>query len=93
MSEIAALFASNPMLVWAGVGVVLLIVEILMPQGFFLSFAAAGFLLALAAFVGVLPTDWVWQAVLFSALGVGLIVPLRRFLRRFADRTPDINQY
>jgi membrane protein implicated in regulation of membrane protease activity len=49
--------------------------------------------MALAAAVDVLPAHWLWQAVVFSALGVALIVPLRRLLRRYADRTPDINQY
>jgi len=93
MSEIGAVFASYPVLVWAGAGVVLVIVEILSPAGFFLSFAAAGFLMALAAAVDVLPAHWLLQAVAFSALGVALIVPLRGLLRRYADRTPDINQY
>lgn len=93
MSEIGALFAAYPVLIWAGIGVALLIVEILVPQGFFLSFAAAGFAMVLPAAAGILPEIWLWQVVLFSAMGVALIVPLRKLLRRYSDRTPDINQY
>jgi len=92
MNTILETFVAYPVLAWAGVGLALLAVEILLPQGFFLSFAAAGFLVAaFAALAG--EVAFVWLLVAFAAVGVGLILPMRLVLRRYFDRTPDINSY
>ena len=34
-----------------------------------------------------------YPVMAWAAVGVALIVPLRALLRRFSDRTPDINTY
>ena len=93
MSELIGIAESYPAIVWAGVGVALLIVEILMVGGFFLSFAAAAFVVALASWLHVLNAAPLWQLVLFAALGVALTPLSRRLIVRYFDRTPDINQY
>jgi membrane protein implicated in regulation of membrane protease activity len=93
MNMLEGIFADYPVALWAGVGVTFLIVEILLPMGFFLSFAAAGFLTAAAAHLGLLPEGLLAKLIVFAAIGVVLIVPMRAVLRRYADRTPDINQY
>ncbi len=93
MSFIHTILAQHPAIAWAVIGVALLIVEVLLPGGFFVSFAAAGLLLALAALAGILPAQILWQVTLYFVLGVGLIPVSRILLRRFVDRTPDINEY
>ncbi|MBM4227324.1 MAG: hypothetical protein FJ164_06220 [Gammaproteobacteria bacterium] len=93
MSELQELLANNHALAWAVLGVLLLIAEVMAVGGFFLSFSAAAFLVAGAAGLSLLPEDSLWQAVIFAALGVSLILPLRRLIRRYLDQTPDINRY
>ncbi len=87
------MIGTYPVAAWATLGVVLLIVEILSVTGFFVSFAAAAFLVALALLMSIAPGTLLLQALLFCVLGVALILPFRWLLRRYADRTPDINQY
>ncbi len=93
MNELQELLANNHALAWAVLGVLLLIAEVMATGGFFLSFSAAAFLVAGAARLSLLPHDGLWQAVIFAALGVSLILPLRRLIRRHLDKTPDINRY
>lgn len=93
MSMLEGFFADYPVALWAGLGVTFLIVEILLPMGFFLSFAAAGFLTAAGAHFGMLPDGLLAKFIVFAAIAVVLIAPMRALLRRYADRTPDINQY
>ena len=93
MNELQELLANNHALAWAVLGVLLLIAEVIAAGGFFLSFSAAAFLVAGAARLSLLPQDSLWQAVIFAGLGVSLILPLRRLIRRHLDKTPDINRY
>lgn len=93
MSWLGPIFADYPEAAWASIGVLFLIVEILLPMGFFLSFAASGFVVAVCAYAGILPETLLMKLVVFAAIGVALIVPFRTLLRRVVDRTPDINQY
>lgn len=93
MSELQELLANNHALAWAVLGVLLLIAEVIAAGGFFLSFSVAAFLVAGAAGLSLAPADPLWQSVIFAALGVSLILPLRRMIRRHLDKTPDINRY
>jgi membrane protein implicated in regulation of membrane protease activity len=93
MNFVEAVFTDYPVVVWAAIGVVFLVVEILLTIGFFLPFAAAGFLMAAGAWIGIAPEPLLLKLVVFAAIGVALIVPLRALLRRYSDRTPDINRY
>ncbi len=93
MNFVETILADYPVMAWAAVGVTFLIVEILLIPGFFLPFAASGFLMAAGAWAGFVPEPLLLKLVVFAAVGVALIVPLRALLRRFSDRTPDINTY
>jgi membrane protein implicated in regulation of membrane protease activity len=84
---------THPAITWATVGVALLIVEVLLANGFFLSFAVASFVVALATWIGIAPDSILWNVVMMLALGLVLVPVLRSALRRYADRTPDINKY
>ena len=74
-------------------GLALLGIIVVNARFFFLPFATAGFLMAAGAWTGILPEPLLLKLVVFAAIGVALIVPLRALLRRFSDRTPDINRY
>jgi len=93
MSAVLAFLLSQPWIVWATAGVALLIVEVLLTNGFFLSFAAASFILALAHAVGLAPNTLIWDVALMLAIGLALVPVCRAALRRYVDRTPDINDY
>jgi len=60
-----------------------------------MAWAAVGvtFLMVAVAWAGFVPEPLLLKLVVFAAVGVALIVPLRALLRRFSDRTPDINTY
>ena len=93
MNIIEAMFADYAVIIWAVIGVGLLIVEVIMASGFFVSFSAAAFLVASATWMAILPTSPLWKISIFFLLGVGLVPICRKLLRRYADKTPDINQY
>ncbi len=93
MTAALDLVAEYPVLFWAALGVLLLVAEVLLAPGFFLSFATAAFLVALATALGLLPVDFLWKALIFAAIGVATIPLFRSLLRKYFDRTPDINQY
>jgi len=86
----------DPLWLWLGVGVVMLIAEVLISHGFFLSLAISGF--AMAALFGnfgpLSETQFLWQAAAYAALSMILLAPCRYLLRRFVtDDKPDINKY
>ncbi len=93
MNDLLLTIMNNPPVSWAALAVILLIIEIVTPGGFFIPFAASGFLLAIAGVIGVLPQSFLLQLVIFTAIGVALIPVARKLLRRYIDKTPDINQY
>ncbi len=90
--EILGWATGNPAILWALVGIGFLLVELAVPGGFFLSFALAGFLTALAAYAG-----WIGGGIvpllIFAILGAATIIPLRRMLARLRPQTKDINDY
>jgi membrane protein implicated in regulation of membrane protease activity len=93
VSAIRDLLPSDPAILWASVGMLLLIVEVLATQGFFISFAVAAFLVALLTWAGLAPEALMLNIVIFAGLGVVLIPVSRRLLRKLSNRTPDINKY
>lgn len=93
MNDLLNAIMNNPTISWASFAVILLIIEIVTPGGFFIPFAASGFLLAIAGVTGILPQSFLLQLVIFTAVGVALIPVARKLLRRYIDKTPDINQY
>jgi membrane protein implicated in regulation of membrane protease activity len=90
--EILDWIGAHPAAFWALVGVGFLLVELAIPGGFFLSFAAAGFVTALAIATGLL-SGGVTALLVFAVLGAATIVPLRRLLARFRPQAKDINEY
>ena len=78
---------------WLTVGLLLVIVEMLLLPGFFLSFAVAAFAMAgMVALLG-LNLSLILEVAIFLLIGVALFVPTRWLLRRRAQAAPDINQY
>ena len=78
-------------MLWLTLAVMLLIVEILNPLGFFISFSAAAVVLTLKVVAFGAWIDFLDEA-LFAAIGVILILPARRLLN-LSDKTPNINDY
>jgi membrane protein implicated in regulation of membrane protease activity len=92
MSVLSTLTGFGLPMLWSALAVILLIVEILLlPVGFFISFAGAALILALKAAIFGTWTDFLDEA-LFAGIGVILILPARRLLN-LADKTPNINDY
>jgi membrane protein implicated in regulation of membrane protease activity len=93
MTAALDLIALYPVLFWAGLGVALLVLEVLLYPGFFLSFAVGAFVVALGTALGLLPIELLWKTLIFAVIGVATIPLFRNLLRKYFDRTPDINQY
>jgi membrane protein implicated in regulation of membrane protease activity len=93
MNAVSDLIAGYPVLFWLGLGIALLVLEIVLYPGFFLSFAVGAFIVALGTLLGLLPIDLLWKALIFAVIGVITIPLFRNVLRRYLDRTPDINKY
>lgn len=94
MSAISAILGIGPAALWAALAALLLVLEMMAAGGFVLSFAIAAGLVALKVLIAG-PNDGnldLWDWLLFSVIGVALIWPLRYAIRRYADRTKDINQ-
>ena len=93
MMSLDQLFEQYHATSWLTVGLMLVIVEMLLLPGFFVSFAAAAFVMAGAAVLfapGASPT---FEIFLFLLIGVALFLPTRWLIKRQAQATPDINQY
>ncbi len=93
MNQVLDVVAGYPVLFWVALGVALLAIEVLLASGFFLSFAAGAFIVAAATAFGLLPLGFLWKALIFAVIGVVTIPLFRNLLRRYSDRTPDINKY
>lgn len=89
MNQLPALWEIGAASISIILAVGLVIVEVIVTSGFFLSFAASA--LIVAAKVALLGASLLTDALIFAALSVLLVVPFRAFLRRFLDRTKDIN--
>lgn len=94
MSTLAQLLGADPAVLWAALGALLLVLEMLMPGGFVLSFAVAGGVVALKVLAFGVDDGGLdlWDWALFALVGVALIAPMRFVIRRYADRTKDINK-
>ena len=78
---------------WITAGLVLVIVEMLLLPGFFLSFALAAFMMAASAWLALLNVSAMVELLIFMVIGTGLFLPTRWLLKKQAQATPDINQY
>jgi membrane protein implicated in regulation of membrane protease activity len=87
------LLEDNAPLIWFIIGILLFICEILSGDGALISLGVSG--LALSVFLKL--TNWdigiLWQLVCFSAVGVVVSIFVRRFLRRTAQYSGDINTF
>ena len=86
-------FLPSSAAVWAIVGILLLISEVLSGDGVLLAFGVSGLILA-----GVLKLDMVdvsvaWQVVSFAALGIPVAILIRRLLKKTENHRGDINTY
>lgn len=93
MSGLVDLIQHDSAIFWALVGVALLILEVLLIGGFYLSFSAAAFILALLIALGLAPESLLWKGLIFTVSGVALVPVFRLLLRKHLDKTPDINRY
>jgi membrane protein implicated in regulation of membrane protease activity len=93
MSNVELLIGDNIALFWVMIGVLALIVEVLLPGGFLLSFSVAGFLVAAAYFFTEFPATFIGRFTAFAVLGVLLILPVRRLLEATRPPAKDINDY
>ena len=78
---------------WLTVGLLLVIVEMLLLPGFFLSFAAAAFAMAGMTWLNLLNVTLTLEVTIFLLIGVLLFLPTRWLIKRQAQAVPDINQY
>ena len=78
---------------WTTVGLLLIIAEMLLLPGFFLSFAVAAFAMGAMAWLNLLNVTLAFEAAIFLLIGVLLFVPTRWLIQRQAQAVPDINQY
>lgn len=76
----------DPAMTWIVAGLVLLMLEILLPGFVVGSFGAAALLTAIPAALGA---DIPWQVIIFGALGLALIVPARRLFLRSTPVLPS----
>jgi membrane protein implicated in regulation of membrane protease activity len=93
MSGLIDLIQHASAIFWALVGIALLIMEVLLIGGFYLSFSAAAFILSLLIGIGLAPESLLWKGVIFTVLGVALVPLFKLLLRKHLDKTPDINRY
>ena len=95
MSYLSALTGIEIWALWAVISVGLLIFEALTAIGFFVSFSAAGFCLALWAFFNAsnASSSELWQWFVFSALGLAFYFPIRLAIKKYADGRSDISDY
>lgn len=93
MSSLLDLIQHDSAIFWALIGVTLLILEVLLIGGFYLSFSAAAFLLSLLIAIGLSPDSLMWKGLIFAVLGVALVPLFKLLLRKHLDKTPDINRY
>ena len=74
-------------------GLLLIIAEMLLLPGFFISFALAAFAMAGLAFLSLVNVSVLLELLIFMVIGTGLFLPTRWLLKKQEEATPDINQY
>jgi len=78
---------------WMTAGLLLIIAEMLLLPGFFISFAVAAFAMAGLSFLSLLNVSVLLELLIFMVIGTGLFLPTRWLLKKQEQATPDINQY
>jgi membrane protein implicated in regulation of membrane protease activity len=93
MSALDQLFQDYHTASWMAVGLLLVLVEILLMPGFFLSYALAAFLMALLSVVLDHGASLLSESMVFLLIGTLLLLPARWLVKRSQTQVPDINQY
>jgi membrane protein implicated in regulation of membrane protease activity len=93
LTNLELILFDTPAFFWLVVGLVLLGLEMLIAGSFFLSFALAGFVVAVSTLVITVEHGFLWRLAAFAIIGVVLIYPLRNALRKRVADTKDINEY
>ena len=95
MSILSAVMGIEIGALWAIIAVLFLIIEVLFISGFFLPFSASAGMVALKIYIfeSSDKSSDLWDIFLFAVIGVGLILPFRMVMRRFFDKTKDINDF
>ena len=93
MMGLDQLFETYHTAFWMTAGLLLIIAEMLLLPGFFISFAVAAFAMAGLAFLSLLNVSVLLELLIFMVIGTGLFLPTRWLLKKQEQATPDINQY
>jgi membrane protein implicated in regulation of membrane protease activity len=95
VSYLSALTGIEIWALWAVIAVGLLIFEALTAIGFFISFSASGFGVAVWAYFNPSTASGseLWQWLGFSAFGLVLYFPIRMAMKKFVDGRSDISDY
>ena len=95
MSILSAVMGIEIGALWAIIAVLFLIIEVIFISGFFLPFSASAGIVALKIYIleSSDRSSDIWNIFLFAVVGVAFILPFRLVLRRFFDRTKDINDF
>jgi len=83
---------NNP-LSWVVIGIVLMIAEIFTGEGTSLSFGTSGFLVAFFLWVTDVQIGPLWLIAIFSVVGVGVLIGIRRLMKKTEHEKEDINTY
>ena len=93
MMGLDQLFETYHTAFWMTAGLLLIIAEMLLLPGFFISFALAAFAMAGLAFLSLVNVSVLLELLIFMVIGTGLFLPTRWLLKKQEQATPDINQY
>ena len=93
MMGLEQLFETYHTAFWMTAGLLLIIAEMLLLPGFFISFAVAAFAMAGLSFLSLLNVSVLLELLIFMVIGTGLFLPTRWLLKKQEQATPDINQY
>ncbi len=93
MSGLDQLFQDYHTASWVALGLLLVMVEILLMPGFFLSYAVAAFVMALLSAFLDHSASLLSEGMVFLLLGTILLLPARWLVKRNNAQVPDINQY
>ena len=93
MMGLDQLFETYHTAFWMTAGLLLIIAEMLLLPGFFISFALAAFAMAGLAFLSLVNVSVLLELLVFMVIGTGLFLPTRWLLKKQNQATPDINQY
>ena len=93
MSALDQMFLDYHTASWVAVGLLLVMVEILLMPGFFLSYALAAFVMAVLSALLDHSASLLTESMVFLLMGTLLLLPARWLVKRNNAQVPDINQY